>query len=154
MPNLRQYPCNHKEGLRKTKGKKTQDLPVQGETRTIDIRNIRQALPLGSPVEQWSRSYRPSIFEQKLKVMIRSDFMGRVSDSFAHVMRSQTKIAHKHKTVKISLSAPRRRVEGVELWLHPLVTLVLGGEWSISLSGSFAPGNQNRYPFSKVWVGL
>jgi hypothetical protein len=61
----------------------------------------------------------------------------------------------KNKRVKTSLSTPRRRIEGVELWFHLLVTLVLGGgEWSISLSGRFAPGNQYRYPLSKeIWVG-
>jgi hypothetical protein len=104
-----------------------------------------QALPLGSPVEQWSGSYRLNSFEPKLKFKIRSDFTGRASDSFAYVMRSQTKIVDKNKSVKTSLSTPRRRIEGVELWLNAFLTLVFeGGEGSISLSGRFAPGNQYR----------
>jgi len=60
--------------------------------------------------------------------MIRSDFKGRASDSFAYVIRSHTKIVGKHKRVKMSLSTPRTHIEGVELWLHSFVTLVLGGE--------------------------
>ena len=69
---------------------KNQDRSVQAETRTVDLPNMPEALPLRSLAEQCIACCRVGSFEPKSNVTVRSD-------SFAYVMRQQTKIVDTQK---------------------------------------------------------
>jgi hypothetical protein len=64
-------------------------------------------------------------------------------------------IKYLYKQINLSLCLSKlhamKAYTGVEVWLHPFSTSLLGGgEWSASCPGRFTPGKDPFYPFDRL----